>query len=243
MPSSADAAPRGSAPRLLAGLAAALAILVGGLLWWRGGDLRQALVRPETQVREALGRTRSLRLALGRGEVVLEKVRIAEPLVEVAGDHARVAAMVEADGVVLAAGSAVRLAVVARERFTMVRHPGAGWRLDDAGWPDLLAVLALLQARLDAFNARDAERYGRLVAAGYRGRGGREALLERLAHDLAGEPRAALGATAWQVRIDDQGAVVGEDEVVRLGGGEPRPLRARLDLAREGTGWTIVGGL
>jgi hypothetical protein len=151
--------------------------------------------------------------------------------------------MAEGTGRVAWRGQEIALGYVGRESFTMRPCRFAGWCAEGEALGQLRPLLRLLFRRLDAFNARDAAAYGRLVADGYQGPGGRAAVLARLARDLSGQPPAALVVTGWQLRVEGGRAVVGEDERLTLGAGPPAALRARLVLVRQGERWVIADGL
>jgi hypothetical protein len=180
----------------------------------------------------------------GDAALRLDRLRFSEPVVEVRGGRADVAVVVDADGEVLWRGHRVALTSLGNERLTMVRGPGAGWGVEGERTPRLVAIVAVLSRRADAFADAHAEEYRPLVAEGYRGpEGGKEALLRRLASDLAALPRARLRPLAWQVRIERETAQVGEDYEIAVGDGPARRLRARFDLREEGGRWRFTGGL
>ena len=68
-------------------------------------------------------------------------------------------------------------------------------------------------------------------------------MLLRLGRDLGEGPPAALTVTGWQIRVERDEAIVGEDERLVVGGAAPVTLRARLRLVREAGRWVIAEGL
>jgi hypothetical protein len=236
------------APYLAPILLALLALAAGLWLRERTPQVAAALAPPEARVKAALAAQRHARIEnvyghQAGGMATLDDVRFGDVLVEVEGERARVVAMVQADGRVNWRSHEARLGYVGREAFAMAPCRVAGWCGDGAQFDGLRAVLRLLFRRLDAFNSADAQAYGRLVASDWRGQGARAALLDRLARDLAGQPRARLEVEAWQIRVERDRAVVGEDGRLALGDGPARPLRTRLELTREAGRWVIAAGL
>jgi hypothetical protein len=115
------------------------------------------------------------------------------------------------------------------------------WCADGRQLDGLRSVLTVLFRRQDAFNGRDPEAYARLLSERYPG--GKQALLARIRADLRSGPPARMRVAAWQVRVERDRALVGEDYTLEVGDGPPRTLRARYELLREGDRWTIVSGL
>jgi hypothetical protein len=228
-----------------------LSVLVLAAGWWLRDAVPQlagAAAPPEAQVRKALADFTRARLEdvyghASGGLAELQRLRFGDVTVEVVGGRARVVAMAEGSGRVAWRGQEIQLGYVGREQFTMRPCTFAGWCAEGEALGQLRPILRLLFRRLDAFNARDAAAYGRLVADDYQGQGGRAAVLERLARDLAGGPAGLLAVTGWQLRVERDQAVVGEDERLTLGTGPPVALRARLELVRQGDRWVIAGGL
>jgi hypothetical protein len=225
------------------------ALAAGWWLWDAAPRLGGALEAPERQVRRALAQLTTARLedVYGHesgGLAELNRLRFADVAVTMlAPERASVLAMAEGDGRVAWRGQVASLGYVGREAFTMRPCRFAGWCAEGEALSQLRPILRLLFRRLDAFNGRDAAAYGRLVAEGYQGPGGKAAVLARLAADLGSGPPATLRVTAWQIRLERDTATVGEDEAVAVGEGKPVALRARLELTREGGRWVIAGGL
>lgn len=243
---------RAGAPYLFPIALSLLALAAG---WWLHGaapTLGGAVAAPEQQVRKALGDLTSARLedVYGHGSgglAELQQLRFGDVTVTVEGEgeraRAQVVAMAEGSGRLAWRGQVIPLGYVGREAFTMRPCRFAGWCAEGEALGELRPVLRLLFRRLDAFNGRDAAAYGRLVAEGYRGEGGKAALLTRLRRDLGEGPPARLTVTGWQIRVEREEAIVGEDERLEPAGGAPVTLRARLRLVREGGRWVVAEGL
>lgn len=230
---------------------AALALLALAAGWWlkdAAPSLAGAAAPPEQQVRKALADLTSARLedVYGHGSgglAELQSLRFGDVTVTVDGARAQVVAMAEGTGRLAWRSQVIQLGYVGREAFSMRPCTFAGWCAEGEALGQLRPVLRLLFRRLDAFNGRDAEAYGRLVAEGYRGDGGKAAVLERLRRDLGAGPRATLTVTGWQIRVEREEAIVGEDERLQVGDAAPVTLRARLRLVREADRWVIAEGL
>jgi len=228
-----------------------LVLLVLGAGWWLRDltpRLAGAAAGPEERVRAALARQKSLHLAdvygyEAGGTLELAPVRFGDLAVSVDGERAQVVAMVEGEGAIDWRRGRIKVGYLGRERFSMVPCDIGGWCADGRQLAELRRVLPLLFRRIDAFNARDAGAYGRLVGKGYRGEGGKAAVLAQLGRDFGPGPVAALTVTAWQIRVEPGRVLVGEDERVRVGDGPEAALRARLELAEEDGRWVIVDGL
>jgi hypothetical protein len=239
---------RSGAPYLFPVLLSLLALALG---WWlkdAAPTLAGAVAPPEQQVRRALADLTSARLedVYGHGAgglAELQQLRFGDVTVAIEGERARVVAMAEGSGRLAWRGQVIPLAYVGREAFTMRPCRFAGWCAEGEALGQLRPVLRLLFRRLDAFNGRDLAAYARLVAEGYRGEGGKAALLARLARDLQAGPPATLTVTGWQIRVERDEAIVGEDERLQVGDAPPATLRARLRLVRQDDRWVIVEGL
>jgi hypothetical protein len=226
-------------------------ILVLSAGWWLQAAtprLGGAVADPDTRVRAALARQKSLHLSDvygfdAGGTLELSPVRFGDLAISVSGERAQVVAMVEGEGVIDWRRGRIRVGYIGRERFSMTPCELGGWCADGRQLAELRRVLPLLFRRIDAFNARDAAAYGRLVGVGYRGAGGQAAVLAQLARDLGAGPAATLTVTAWQLRVEPDRVVVGEDQRVRVGDGPEVSLRARLVLNEEEGRWVIVDGL
>jgi hypothetical protein len=219
---------------------------------WAGWDwlvsLGTVIESPEVQVRRALaGQDRAdLEDVYGfraGGTVRLHRVRFADVVVAPGDGRAEVIAVMEAEGRVAWREEAATIAYIGRERFAMSPCRIWVWCADGRQFEGLRSVLTALFRRQDAFAARDPEAYRRLVSERYQGEGGKQALLERLRADLGSGPPARMRVTAWQVRVERDRALVGEDYTIEVGDAPPRALRARYELVREGERWAIVSGL
>jgi hypothetical protein len=239
---------RAGAPYLVPVLLTGLALAAG---WWLK-DLAPRLAGqvspPETQVRSALAQLTSARLEdvyghASGGLAELQQLHLGDVTVTLEGGRARVVAMADGSGRVAWRDEVISLGYVGRESFAMRPCSFAGWCAEGEVLAELRPILRLLFRRLDAFNGRDPEAYGRLLAARYQGEGGRAAVLARLRRDLGAGPPAVLAATAWQIRVEREQATVGEDERLTVGGSTPVALRARLTLTREEGRWVVAGGL
>jgi hypothetical protein len=238
------------APHLVPISLALLAATAGWLLLREGGwarqRLRAAVTSPETQVKEALARQVKARLGdvygySAGGTIVLEPVAYGDVTVRVEGERAQVLAVVDASGEVTWRDGRARVAYVGREAFAMRPCSVAGWCADGAQFARLRAALATVFRRLDGARTGDLEVVARLVSERYEG--GKAALLQRLRAEQATATGRRVAVTAWQVRVERDGAVVGEDYEVAEGDGPPRPLRARYTLAWEEGRWRFVAGL
>ncbi len=232
--------------RALAGLAA-VAAAVAFAAWLASGGaavFRARLESPETGIRRALAAAGAEGgVAAGAG-IRTERLRYTDLLVTAAGARAEVVAVADAEGTVEWRGLPVRLTYLGRERFSVVRCPGAGWCTDGARLPRLASLIAVVARRADALADGQSDLYQALVSDDYSGpEGGKLALLRRLAADLGASPRARYAPLAWQVRIERDTAQVGEDYEIGVGDGPRRRLRARLDLREQGGRWVITGGL
>ncbi len=236
----------------------ALLVLAAAALLWafrdRVGSLGAGAFSnqsPETQVKEALRHQGRAHLDdvygfRAGGTAELHAVRYGDVAVQIEGGRADVLAVVEAEGHAAWRDERAALSYVGREHFGMTPCNIALWCGDGSQFSRLSAVLTALFRREDAFNAADARAYGQLVSDGYAGPGGKPALLARLAKDLAGEPAARVRILAWQIRVERERAMVGEDYEIRVGGRlrrEERGLRARYELVREGDRWRFADGL
>ncbi|MGA8892574.1 MAG: nuclear transport factor 2 family protein, partial [Anaeromyxobacteraceae bacterium] len=94
--------------------------------------------------------------------------------------------------------------------------------------------------RLDATRAGDPAAALALAADDYRDGPTDRAALEARLRSEAGTPRPDLKARAWQIRVDRDGAEVGEDLEDASGG---RPVRTRYRLERRGERWVFVSGM
>lgn len=244
--------PRG--PRFKTGapyLVPILVAAVAGVLLWRTlyhadfAEWRGALQSPESQVHTALAH--QTRAALNDvygfkagGTVELDTVAYGDVVVSIDGQRATVTARLDADGRVRWREERAKISYLGREQFHMKPCSIALWCAEGDQFTRLRGVLTTLFRREDAFNAGDADAYGRLLAAGYPDR---DAVLARLRADFGPGPQAKVRIRAWQIRVDRDTGEAGEDYDIKVGDGDWKPLRARYDLRREGDRWVIAGGI
>lgn len=241
---------KGSGSVLRKAATASATLLALALAGWllRGGarELGRRLEGPEAGIRRALARVApATPIGLGADGATLRltRLRFADPLVTELDGRSRVVAVADADGVVAWRGREVAVSSLGRETLAMARC-AEGWCVDGVELPRLAALLGTLVRRAGAFDGADAGAYGSLVSGDYRGsEGGRGELLRRLSADLGATPRARLRPLSWQIRIERETALVGEEYELAVGEGPPRRLRARFDLREEGGRWAFTGGL
>ncbi len=219
------------------------------LVWAFGGRLAScapSLRSPETQVREALDRQDRAQLDdvygfKGGGTVELVPVHFSDVSPVVEGARATVVAMLEAEGRVVWRDQQASLAYVGRERFHMKRCAIAGWCGEGDQFDRLRGVLLPLFRRHDARQRGDAAAFERLLGSGYAGGPeGREAAVARLRAESASPARARV--LGWQVRVERDGAEVGEDVEVRRGSAPPVRERRVSKLVRESERWVFASG-
>jgi hypothetical protein len=226
-------------------LGAAVALWAG---WDRLTTFGVSLESTESQIRRALANQGRAHLEdvygfKSGGTLELSRVTFGDLAVREGEERADVIAVVEAEGRAAWRDEAATVAYVGRERFSMTPCSIALWCGDGRQFARLRGVLTTLFRREDAFNGRDAEAYARLVSDAYRERGGKAALLAQLRADLRRDPPARMRVLGWQIRVEHDRAVVGEDYEIRVGDAPPRGLRARFELVLEDDRWTIVSGL
>jgi len=229
-------------------LAAAAALLLWRYRAELGAiDLPIAAAGPEAQVKEALRHQDRASLAdvygfHAGGTAELRPVRFADVTVSAADGKAQVVAVVEAQGQVVWRGERADLSYVGRETFRMVPCSIALWCADGQQFERLRGVLSALFRRADATAARDAEAAARLASDAYAGPGGKAALVSRLA-EQARAPGPEAHVRAWQVRVERDRAVVGEDQEVAAAAGDVGRRREVYTLVREDGRWRFVDGL
>lgn len=229
-------------PSLLA-LAAGVAVY---LSWDRITAIPGSVEAPETQVRRALTNQGRAHLSdvygwKAGGTAELYEVRYGDVTARIEGGKATVLAMVEAEGRLAWRDDAATVSYVGRERFGMAPCSIALWCGDGEQFGRLRDVLTVLFRRTDALNDRDPDAYARLVSERYEG--GKAPLVDRLRRELASGPPARIDVTSWQIRVERERAIVGEDYTIRVGDGPEKRLRAVFELAREDARWRIVSGL
>ncbi len=240
---------RSGAPYLFPIAAAAVA----AFLLWRyraelgAVDLPIAAAGPVAQVKEALAHQDRASLAdvygfHSGGTAELRPVRFAEVTASVADRKAQVVAIVEAKGQVVWRKERADLAYVGRESFRMVPCSIALWCADGQQFTQLRGVLTALFRRADAAAARDPDAGARLASDAYAGPGGKGALVSRLAAQ-AQAPAREVHVRAWQIRVERDRAVVGEDEEVASAAGGTERRREVYTLVREDGRWRFVDGM
>jgi hypothetical protein len=238
------------APYLVpAGLALVAALVVGSSWDSLRACGRVAVSSPDTQVREALAAQRRAALPdvygfRAGGVARLDELRYADVQVGVSDGKARVVAVVEASGRVVWGDEDAGVSYIGREAFGMAPCTAAGWCADGEQFARLRGVLATLFRREDAVNAGDVEAHVRLLSDAYREPGGKEAAAARLRAERAADPaaRPRVRVAAWQIRVERDGATVGEDHDLVTADGATARRRTVLVLAREGERWRIVSG-
>ena len=265
---------RSGAPYLVPVLVAGAAALAA---WFWRAELLDAgsglsLQSPENQIRQALAHQDRAHLEdvygwHAGGTLELTPVRYSEVVPDVEGERATVVAQLDAEGRAVWRDQAAAVSYIGRERFHMKPCKIALWCAEGDQFARLRAVLRTLFRRLDAARAGDAAAQVALAADDYReGATDRAGLTARLRRDSA-SPRPGLRVRAWQIRVDRDGAEVGEDYeeagagagAGREGGREGeasaeagaeagagrgvRPLRARYRLERRGERWVFAAGL
>jgi hypothetical protein len=239
---------RTGAPYLAPAALAVVAALAGWIGWGRIASWGASLEAPETQVRKALAHQDRAQLAdvygfRGGGTVDLHPVRFDDVTPSVEQGRATVVAMLSAEGRVVWRDQQARLTYLGRERFHMKPCSIALWCGEGDQFERLRGVLVALFRRHDAYQRRDLEGYGRLLAAHYRDRDeDRASALRRLEREL-GSPSGEARVVSWQIRVDRAGAEVGED--VEIDGAGPGPRRERhvYRLELEAGRWVFSAGL
>jgi hypothetical protein len=243
-----ERATRVGAPHLVpAGLALVAAIVIGSSWGSLRACGRATVTSPETQVREALAAQRRAGLPdvygfRAGGIARLDELRYADVQVAVAGQKARVVAVVEASGRVVWGDEDAGVTYIGRESFAMTPCSAAGWCADGDQFDRLRGVLATLFRRQDATNAGDVDAHARLLSDAYREPGGKAAAVARLRAEAGAEPRPRVRVAAWQIRVERDDATVGEDLDLVFADGATERRRVVLALAREGERWRIVSG-
>jgi Domain of unknown function (DUF4440) len=118
----------------------------------------------------------------------------------------------------------------------------AGWCADGDQFGRLRGVLATLFRRQDAINAGDADALARLLSDDYREPGGKAAAVARLRAAASAPARPRVRIAGWQIRVERDGATVGEDHDLVSADGATERRRVVLALVREGERWRIVSG-
>ena len=234
------------APYLVPGALALAAALAAWLSWGRLAACGPSIRGDDAQIRAALAAQDRAHLSdvygfHAGGTVELAPVRYAEVVTSLEGGRATVVAVLDGDGRVAWRDEVAKLSYVGRERFHMKPCSIALWCAEGDQFDRLRGVLLALFRRHDAVAARDADGLARLLAAGYADRGEERAeAARRVAREVAQAAQERI--VAWQIRVERDGAEVGEDADVGRGGEPPRRERRVYRLAREGERWVFVAG-
>ena len=231
---------RRGAPYLVPAAAVLAAALAAWLARGRLVSCAASLGSPEAQIRRVLAHPVPARMDdvygfQAGGAVELSQVRFDDvaPLVE--GDRALGVAMLSAEGRVAWRGHEARLSYLGRERFHMRRCAIARWCADGEQLAQLRGVLTALFRLHDSRQQGDRQACERLRAASAPAppAGGGQGSTERDG-----------GVTAWQIRVERDGAEVGEDlEVTAPGGGAAARERHVYRLVSSDGRWLFVSGI
>jgi hypothetical protein len=241
---------RTGAPYLVPFLAATAAAAAA---WFWRADLLDAgsvatLQSPETQVRQALAAQGRAHLEdiygwKAGGTLELVPVRYADVVPDVEGSRATVVAVLDAEGKAIWRDQAATVSYIGREQFHMKPCKIALWCAEGDQFARLRAVLRTLFRRLDAARAGEPAAVAALAADNYQdGAIDRAALKDRLRLELS-SPRPDIRVKGWQIRVERDGAEVGEDFEVADPRGGVRDRRARYRLERRGERWLFTSGL
>ena len=235
------------APYLVPAVLALAAALAVWLSWDRLARWGGSLESDETQIRKALLHQDRAHLAdvygfRAGGTVELHPVSFEDVTPTVEAGRATVVAVLRGAGRVVWRDQDAQLAYVGREKFHMKPCTIALWCGEGDQFDRLRGVLLALFRRHDAYQHRDVAAYRRLLAPGYRDAGeDEEAVVRRLGAELPRAPPARV--VAWQIRVERDGAEVGEDLEVAVPGGTARRERHVYRLDRAGDRWVFVGGV
>ena len=227
------------APYLVpAGLALAAAVAA----WVFAGRLAScgsSFEAPETQIRKALANQGRAHLDdvygfHAGGTVELFSVRFDDVAPSVEKGRATVVAMLTAQGRAVWRDQQATLSYIGRERFHMKPCSIALWCAEGDQFERLRGVLLALFRRRDALERRDAAALARLASARHPPRDG------SAQGDLGADAPGRI--LAWQIRVERDGAEVGEDVEVDRAGTAPRPARRVYRLEREGERWLFADG-
>ena len=230
------------APYLVpAGLALAAAV-AAWVFSGRVASCGASLESPETQIRKALASQSRAHLDdvygfHAGGTVELHPVRFDDVAPSVERGRATVVAMLSAEGRAAWRDQQARLSYLGRERFHMKPCSIALWCAEGDQFERLRGVLLALFRRRDALERRDPDALARLVSP-------RRALRDpaaRLAEESS-RPDGRERVIGWQIRVERDGAEVGEDVEVAGGGAEPRRARHLFRLEWEGERWLFLDG-
>jgi hypothetical protein len=228
------------APYLVpAGLALAAAVSA----WIFSGRLAScgtSFEPPEAQLRKALAQQTRAHLDevygfRAGGAVELHSLRFDDVAPSIENGRATVVAMLSAEGRTVWREGQAKLSYLGRERFHMKPCSIALWCAEGDQFDRLRGVLLALFRRRDALERRDAAALAQLLSARHAAR----VPAGRATDDLAKSPGRVL---SWQIRVERDGAEVGEDVEVAKPGSEPRAEHHVHRLEREGERWLFVDG-
>jgi hypothetical protein len=238
----AKTGPGSGAPYLAPACLALAAAIAAWVFSGRLASCGTSLEAPETQIRKALANQSRAHLDdvygfHAGGTVELHSVRFDDVAPSVEKGGATVVAMLSAEGRAAWRDQQARLSYLGRERFHMKPCSIALWCAEGDQFERLRGVLLALFRRGDALERRDAQALGRLLSVRHPPRD--------LAAGLA-EPGPARPAqrrvVGWQIRVERDGAEVGEDSEIAPAGGETRRERHLYRLEREEERWLFVDG-
>ncbi|HTP28824.1 MAG TPA: nuclear transport factor 2 family protein [Anaeromyxobacteraceae bacterium] len=228
---------------------ATFATALAAWLWWSRVASCAALIQsPEEQIRKGLAGQDHARLddvcgphAGGTAELHSMRFDDISPMVE--GSRATVAVMLTANGRVRWREGEARFAYSGRERFHMNPCSLGHWCSDGGQFDRLRGVLLALVRRRDALERGDVEAHAGLLSDHYRDRGeDRLAARHRLARELA-QPLPRPRLLNWQIKIERETALVGEDAESSVQGEAPTRVRRVYRLERQGERWLFAGGV
>jgi hypothetical protein len=226
-----------------------LALSLGWALRHGLSGVQWAMESPEAQVKRALAQQTRAHLAdvygfRSGGTLELTRVRYADVVVAAGSDRAGVTAMMDGEGRVVWRDDVASISYLGRENFHMKPCSIALWCAEGDQFNRLRGILIALFRRADAEAAADLDAYGRLVSERYSDGGkDRRAVLARLAGDLRKGKKDQTRIRGWQIRVERDTAIAGEDRERKGPDGGVKPERARYALERDGDRWVIVGGL
>jgi hypothetical protein len=232
---------RSGAPHLVA---ASLALAAAVTAWFFSGRLvacGTSLGPPEAQIRKALASQRRALLDdvygfRAGGTVDLRSLRFEDVAPSVEQGRATVVAMLSAEGQAAWRDQQANLSYRGRERFHMRPCSIALWCAEGDQFDRLRGVLLALFRRRDALERRDADALAQLLSSRTPGR-----LLDgRRMVDPS--PPLQGRVVSWQIRVEREGAEVGEDVEIAGAGAAPRRERRLYRLEREGERWLFVEG-
>ncbi len=207
-----------------------------------------ALLSPETQVRKALAAQGRAHLEdiygwKAGGTLELVPVRYSDVVPDVEGERATVVAMLDAEGKAVWRDQAATVSYIGRELFHMKPCKIALWCAEGDQFARLRSVLRTLFRRVDGARGGEPAAVLALAADDYRDGTTDRAGLESRIRREGGAPRPELRVTGWQIRVERDGAEVGEDYETLGPGGVVRRGRSVYRLEHRGERWVFTSGL